>query len=106
MTLAEQNIIQAARALVADWRDNLRKLTSLEHDLAIRVAAYDGDLQGIASPPPLRSIKDRPELTALLVASIAAYKAMTDEEKEALHKAQAESWVRGETELSKDPRAR
>ena len=47
-----------------------------------------------------------PDLDALLKAAIAVYESMSPEEKEAMHKAQAESWVRGEMELGKDPRTR
>ena len=37
-----------------------------------------------------------PKLLKLLAAAVEAYKAMTPEEKEAMHEAQRESWVRGE----------
>ena len=44
----------------------------------------------------------RPELERLIKEAVAKYKAMTLEEKEALHKAQGESYVRAELGWPKD----
>jgi hypothetical protein len=44
--------------------------------------------------------KDRPELTALLKQSAARYKAMSEDEKDELHRKQRESYVRGEMGMS------
>lgn len=42
-----------------------------------------------------------PELQKLLDEAKIRYEAMTPEEKEAMHKTQHESWVRGEMEFTK-----
>lgn len=46
--------------------------------------------------------RDDPKLTALLAQSVAAVKAMTPAEREAMHEAQRKSWVRAELAFGSD----
>lgn len=72
------------------------------HLEALRAAGYEIiDMKARGRQFAKERLRDRPELTALIAKSRAAYEAMPPEEREAHDKAQRDSWVRGNIELDR-----